>query len=173
MFNVYFIKHQFILFFPTYIAFIITHLYLIALAETSKVIFFKQLRCKEIKPVNPKGNQPWIFIGRTAAEAETPIHWPPDAKNWLIGKDPDAGKDWRQKGKGTVEDEMVGWHHQLDGLEFEQAPGVVMDREAWHAAVHGVAKSWTRLSDWTESMEVPLFFCALKWECLYGFTYDD
>ena len=124
MFNVYFIKHQFILFFPTYIAFIITHLYLIALAETSKVIFFKQLRCKEIKPVNPKGNQPWIFIGRTAAEAETPMLWPPDTKNWLIGKDPDAGKDWRQKGKGTVEDEMVGWHHQLDGLEFEQAPGV-------------------------------------------------
>ena len=82
------------------------------------------LNCKEIKPVNPKGNQPWIFIGRTNAEAETPILWPPDVKNWLTGKDPDAGKDWRQEEKGTTEDEMIGWHHQLDGHEFEQAPRV-------------------------------------------------
>ena len=82
------------------------------------------LDCKEIQPVNPKGNQSWIFIGRTDAEAETPILWPPDAKNWLTGKDPDAGKDWRQEEKGTTEDEMVGWHHRLDGHEFEQAPGV-------------------------------------------------
>jgi len=82
------------------------------------------LECKEIQPVNPKGNQSWIFIGRTDAEAETPILWPPDAKNWLIQKDPDAGKDWRQEEKGMAEDEMVGWHHQLDGHEFEQAPGV-------------------------------------------------
>ena len=81
------------------------------------------LSCKEIKPVNPKGNQSWIFIGRTDAEAETPIFWPPDEKNWLIGKDPDAGKDWRQE-KGTTKDEMVGWHHWLDGHEFKQAPGV-------------------------------------------------
>ena len=80
--------------------------------------------CKEIKPVNPKGNQSWILIGRTDAEAEAPILWPPDAKNWLIGKDPDAGRDWRQKEKGTTEDEMVGWHHWLDGHEFEQALGV-------------------------------------------------
>ena len=80
------------------------------------------LDCKEIKLVHPKGNQPWIFIGRTDAEA--PILWPPDVNNWLIGKDPDAGKDWRQEEKGTIEDEMVGWHHQLDGHEFEQAPGV-------------------------------------------------
>ena len=82
------------------------------------------LDCKEIKPVNPKGNQPWIFIGRTDAEAEPPILWPKDVKNWLIGKDPDAGKDWRQEEKGTTEDEMVGWHHWLDGHEFEQSPGV-------------------------------------------------
>ena len=84
----------------------------------------RPLDCKEIKLVNPKGNQPWIFIGKTDAKAETPILWPPDAKNWLIGKDPDAGKDWRQEKKGKTEDEMAGWHHQLDGHEFEQALGV-------------------------------------------------
>ena len=79
---------------------------------------------KEIQPVNPKGNQSWIFFGRTDAEAETPILWPPDAKRWLIWKDPDAGKDQRQEEKGTTEDEMVGCHHRRDGHEFEQAPGV-------------------------------------------------
>ena len=79
------------------------------------------LDCKEIQPVNPEGNQSWMFFGRTDAEAEIPILWPPDAKNWLIGKDPDAGKDWRQEEKGTAEDVIVGWHHQLDRLEFEQA----------------------------------------------------
>ena len=75
------------------------------------------LDCKEIQPVHPKGNQSWVFIGRT--DAETPILWPPDVKNWLIGKDPDAGKDWRHEEKGMTEDEMVGWHHQLNGHEFE------------------------------------------------------
>ena len=80
------------------------------------------LYCKEIKPVHPKGNQPWIFIGRTDAEAETPIFWPPGVKNWLIGKDPDAGKDWRQEEKGTT-DQMVGWHYWLNGHEFEQSLG--------------------------------------------------
>ena len=75
--------------------------------------------CKETKPVNRKINQSWIFIGRTDAEAETPILWPPDVKNWLIGKDPDAGREWRQEEKVTTEEEMVGWHHQLDGPEFE------------------------------------------------------
>ena len=82
------------------------------------------LDCKEIQPVHPKGHQSWIFIGRTDAEAETPILWPPDVKNWLIGKKPDAGNDWRQEEKGTTEDEMVRWHHQLDVREFEQAWGV-------------------------------------------------
>ena len=82
------------------------------------------LDSKEIQPVNPKGNQSWIFIGRTDAKAETPILWPPDAKNWLIGKDPDAGKDCRREEKGMTEDEMVGWHHWLNGHEFEQALGV-------------------------------------------------
>ena len=78
---------------------------------------------KEIQSVHPKGDQYWIFIGRTDVEAETPILWPPDVKNWLTGKDPDAGKDWGQEEKGTTEDEMVGWHHWLSGHEFEQAPG--------------------------------------------------
>ena len=81
------------------------------------------LNCKEIKPVNLKGNQPWILIGRTDAVAEAPIFWLSDVKSWIIRKDPDAGKDWRQEEKGTTEDEMVGWHHQLNGHEFEQAPG--------------------------------------------------
>ena len=76
-----------------------------------------------IQAVHPKGNQSWIFLGWTDAEAETPVLWPPDVKNRLIGKDPDAGKDWRQEEKGLTEDEMVGWHHQLNGNEFEQAPG--------------------------------------------------
>ena len=78
---------------------------------------------KEIQPVNPKGNQSWIFIGRTDVEAETPILWPPNARNWLVRTDPDAGQDWRWEEKGTTEDEMVAWHHQLDGHEFEQALG--------------------------------------------------
>ena len=82
------------------------------------------LHCKKIQPVHRKGNQSWILTGRTDAEAETPILWPPDAKNWLIWKNPDAGKDWRQEEKGTTEDEMIGWHHQLNGHESEQAPGV-------------------------------------------------
>ena len=107
------------------------------------------LYCKEIQPVHSKGDESWVFIGGTDANAETPILWPPHAKSWLIGKDSDAGRDWGQE-KGTTKDEMVGWHHWLDGHEFEQVPGVVMDREALRAAIHGVTKSRTRLSDWTE-----------------------
>ena len=84
----------------------------------------RRLDCKEIKPVNPKGNQPCIFIGRTDAESEAPILWPPDAKSRLTGKNPDVGKDWRQEDKGMTEDEMAGWHQQLNGHEFEQASGV-------------------------------------------------
>ena len=81
------------------------------------------LDCKEIQPVCPKGNQSWIFTGRTGAEAKAPILWPPDVKSWCMWKDSDAGKDWGQEEKGTTEDEMIGWHHQLNGREIEQAPG--------------------------------------------------
>ena len=90
--------------------------------------------------------------GRTDVEAETPILWPPHVKSWLIGKDPDAGKDWGQEEKGTTQDEMAGWHQRFDRLRQ-----LVMDRETWRAAVHGVTKSQTRLSDWTE----------LNWQCPY------
>ena len=106
--------------------------------------------CKVIKLVNAKGNQSWIFIGKTDAEAEAPILWPPDAKKWFIRKDPDAGKNWREEEKGTTEDEMVGWHHQLDGHEFEQALGVGDELVSLDLLVHRVKKSQTQLRDWTE-----------------------
>ena len=99
------------------------------------------LDSKDIKPVNPKGNKPWIFIGRTDAEAEALILWPPDPKSWLIGKDPDAGKDWRQE-KGRTEDEMVEWHHWLDGHEFEQAQE---DSDGQRRLVHCSSWGWKEL----------------------------
>ena len=111
------------------------------------------LDCKDIKPVHPKGNQSWIFIGRTDAVFATPILWPPDVKKWLIGKDPDAGKDWRQE-KGTTEDEMVGFHHCLDGHKFEQALGVDDGQGTLHAAAYEVTKNWTWIEwlKWTDAL---------------------
>ena len=113
------------------------------------------LESKEIKPVHPKGNQPWIFIGRTDAEAETPVVWPPEAKSWLIGKDPDAGKDGGPEEKGVTENEMVGalpaqWTWILSNLRE-----TVKNREAWCATVHGVTESGTWLSDWTTNYFYP------------------
>ena len=111
------------------------------------------LDCREFKSIYLKGNQSWILSGRTDAEAKAPILWPPDVKSWFIGKDPDAGKDWGQEEKGMTEDEMVGWHliptDSID-MNLNKLWKVVMDREAWRAAVHGVTKSQTLLSDWTE-----------------------
>ena len=92
------------------------------------------------KLVHPKGNQSWIFIERTDVETETPILWPPDAKNWLIWKHPNAGKDWRWEEKGVTEDEMVGWHHWLNGHELSKLWGMAKDREARHPAVHGLQR---------------------------------
>ena len=107
------------------------------------------LDSKEIKLVNPKGNQPWIFTGRTDAEAEAPIHWSPDMKHWLTGKDPDAGKDWGQKEKGTQRIRWLNGIINSTDMSLSKFWDIVKDREAWHAAVHEVAKSGTGLKDWT------------------------
>ena len=126
------------------------------------------LDCKEIQPVHPKGNQSWIFNGRTDAEAETPILWPPDAKNWLIWKDPDAGKDWRQEEKGTTEDEVVGWHHRLNGHEFEWTPGVG-DGQGGLVSCSPWGHKESELSDWAELKTLLPFHLRLT--CCEGFYF--
>ena len=108
------------------------------------------LDCKEIQPVHPKGDQSWVFIGRTDAEAETPKLWPPDGKSWPIGKDPDTGKDWGQEEKGRL---RMRWLHVITNsmdMSLGRLWDLVMERESWHAEAHGVAKSQTRVRNWTE-----------------------
>ena len=129
------------------------------------------LDCKEIQPVYSKGDQSWVFIGRTDAEAETPVLWPPHAKSRLIGKDPGTGKDWRQEEKGTTEDGMVGWHHQLMDMSLSELQELVMDREPWRAVIYGVTKSWTRLSNWTELNSHP-YKTTGKTTALTRWTFD-
>jgi len=122
------------------------------------------LDCKEIQPVHSEGDQPWDFFGRNDAKAETPVLWPPHVKSWLFGKDSDSGRDCGQEEKGMTEDEMAGWHHWLNGHESQWTPGVGDGWEAWCAAIHGVTKSRTRLSDWSDLIWSAVFFG----ECLLG-----
>ena len=107
-------------------------------------------------PISPSWRRliSWVFIGRTDAEAETPILWLPHAKSWLKGKDPDAGRDWGQEQKGMTEDEMAGWHHDSMGMSLGKLREFVMDREAWRATIHGVSKCQTRLSNWTDWLTI-------------------
>ena len=120
------------------------------------------LDCKEIQPVQPNGDQSWVFIGRTDVEAETPMFGLTHVKNWLICKDPDAGKDWGQEEKGKTEDGMVRWHHWLNGHGLHGLWQLVMGREAWRAVVHGIPKSWTRLSNWTTELNrVSFWVCRI------------
>ena len=134
--------------------------------------FESLLDCKEITPVNPKGNQCWIFTGRTDAEAGTPILWPLDMKNWLFGKDPDAGKIWGQEEKGTTEDEMVGWHHWLKGREFEQAPGVgdgqgsLVCCRPWGHKESDMTEwlNWTEVVPLVDTVWIMLFYRSIKEE---------
>ena len=124
------------------------------------------LDCKEVQPVHPKGNQSWIFIGRTDAEAETPVLWPADVINWLIEKAPDAGKDWRREEKGMTEDEMVGWHHRLSGHEFEQALGTGDGQGSLACCSPWVPASRTWLSNWTDALQCYLLVAgyAVSWQ---------
>ena len=128
------------------------------------------LGCKEIQPVHPKGDRSWVFIGRTDAEAEILILWPPHAKSWLIGKDSDAGKDWKREEKGR---QRMGW---LDGITYSMDMSLgelwemVMDREAWHAVIHGISKCWTRENNWTDWQmlsRMPFLFVPRKRKAVF------
>ena len=133
-------------------------------------ILESRLDCKEIKPVHPKGNQSWIFTGRTDAKVEATIVWLPDVTSQLIRKDPDAGQDWRQEEKGTTEDKMVGWHHWLNRHEFEQAPGDGEGQGSLACCSPWVTKSWTQLSDWTTTTTTKVKSQTLHsscWFCLW------
>ena len=112
------------------------------------------LGCKKIQPVHSEGDQPWDFFGRNDAKAETPVLWPPHVKSWLIGKDSDGGRDWGQEEKGTIEDEMARCHHWLMDMSLSDLRELVMDRDALRAAIHGVAKSQTWLSDFTFTFNI-------------------
>ena len=130
------------------------------------------LDCKEIQPVHSEGAQPWVFFGRNNAKAETPILWPPHVKNWLVGKDSDAGRDWGQEEKWRTENGMAGGYHWLN-VSLSELRELVMDREAWHAAIHRVAKIQTWLSDWTElnwCLDLFLSFFSLL-SCLFLFSW--
>ena len=132
------------------------------------------LDCKEIQPVHPKGDQSWIFIGRTDVEAETPILWPPDVKSWLIWKDPDAGKDWGQEEKGTTEDEMAGWHHWLDGHEFGWTPEVG-DSQGGLVRCNSWGHRESDTTEWLNRTEVflsihQIFFCKTGLQLYANFS---
>ena len=142
-------------------------IFLTSICKYSRNSYLKSpLDSKEIKPVNPKGNQPWIFIGRTDAEAEIPILWPPDVKSQLIGKDPDPGKDWRQEERGMTEDEMLGWHHQLNGHEFEQTAG----DSKWQGSLAFCSPWGCKESDMTEWLNNKIFYWQRKF---YSYSLSD
>ena len=124
------------------------------------------LDCKEIQPVSSKGDQPWVFIGRTDAESEAPILWPPDA-NWLIGKDSDAGRDWEQEEKGMTEDEMAGWHHWLNGCESEWTPGVG-DGQGGLACYDSWGRKESDTTEWLiwSDLNTPLCICTTAFLCI-------